>query len=306
MARERAKLDRRVARIGAAAAAAAGVGVLVCGPAASGAGFYPPGLPVEAPHASVPFAHNTLRHVAPALRPTQTHLTPRAASVIANAPPSPNFLDACAPTGFDNAHTCARAALAAIDTARATEGLGPLPIALGPFLRLSPAEQIFVLTDLERLSRGLPPFVALLPSADAVAAGAAAAGADPTLPRSRPTLGGAPVVQWGANWAGGTANALGANYYWMYDDGPGGDNIACTQADRSACFGHRENILTRFSAGACGGAGPATLVMGAAVTEEGNPSTVSLADIEAEACAPNLSTASFTWTTAKQLLGIRG
>ena len=303
MVRERAKLDRR---IGAAVAAVAGVGVLVCGPAASGAGFYRPGLPIEAPHAPLVFAHSTPHHIARALRPTRTHLTPRAASVVANAPPSPNFLDTCAPTGFDNTGTCARAALAAIDTARATEGLGPLPIALGPFLRLSPAEQIFVLTDLERLSRGLPPFVALLPSANAVAAGAAAAGADPTLPRSRPTLGGAPVVQWGANWAGGTANALGANYYWMYDDGPGGDNIACTQADRSACFGHRDNILTSFSAGACRGAGPATLVMGAAAAEEGHPLTVSLAEIEAEACAPDLSAATFTWSAAQELLGIPG
>ena len=304
MARGLARFNRRVARIGAAAAA--GVGVLVGGPAAFGAGFYRPGLPVGVPHAPLLFAHNALGHVERALGPTRAHLAPRVAPVIANAPPSPNFLDTCAPTGFDNTDTCATAALGAIDTARATEGLGPLPVALGPFLRLTPAEQVFVLTDLERLSRGLPPFVALLPSANAVAAEAAAAGTDPTLPSTGPTLGGAPVVQWGANWAGGTANALGANYYWMYDDGPGGANIACTQADHSGCYGHRDNILTSFSAGACGSAGSPTLVMGAAVTEYGDPSTVSLADIEAEACAPDLSAATFTWSAATQLLGIPG
>jgi hypothetical protein len=46
--------------------------------------------------------------------------------------------------------------------------------------------------------------------------------------------------------------------------------------------------------------------MGAAAAEEGHPLTVSLAEIEAEACAPDLSAATFTWSAAQELLGIPG
>ena len=54
-----------------------------------------------------------------------------------------------------------------------------------------------------------------------------------SVPRHLP--GGGRTAYASANWAGGWVNPLGADYAWMYDDGPGGNNLDCkTGSSRGA------------------------------------------------------------------------
>ena len=77
------------------------------------------------------------------------------------------------------------------------------------------------MVNLERTERGLAPAVVLSKSLNAVAQAGARAGRDPAMksvPRRLP--GGGRTVYASANWSGGWVNPLGADYAWMYDDGP--------------------------------------------------------------------------------------
>ena len=131
---------------------------------------------------------------------------------------------------------CLRSQLAAIDGARAAEGLGPMVLP-GWYPRLTVPEQLLVVTDLERQARGLPIFVGLSASLDAMARKGAEAGTDPVGPAD---------AAWGSNWAGGYPTAVLADFGWMYDDGPGSGNLDCTPRDTAGCWGHRENILGNY------------------------------------------------------------
>lgn len=126
--------------------------------------------------------------------------------------------------------------LAGIDACRALEGVGPLTLPSN-WNALTPVEQGFVLIDLERVNRGLPPIVGLSASLDQLASAGAASGDDPSFP-SGGFIGG------GAVWAG-AGSVLAADYMWMYDDGPNGldTNLACPSAGASGCWGHRDIIL---------------------------------------------------------------
>jgi hypothetical protein len=122
------------------------------------------------------------------------------------------------------------------------------------YQRLTPAQQLFVVVDLERTERGLPPAVVLSKSLSAVAQAGAQAGRDPAMgstPRRLP--GGGLVAYAGATWSGGWVNALGADYEWMYDDGPGGSNLACRTGSPRYCWGHRDVLLTSFGPRSCHG-----------------------------------------------------
>lgn len=196
------------------------------------------------------------------------------------------------------AASCESAELAAIDNARAKEGVTPMTLPR-TFNSLTAAEQLFVVIDLERVGRGLPPFAGLVASLDAIAqpathpAGAPAGSfEDPTFPRGF-TVAPASTFAWrcaatsggfscdgsgepgAAIAAGGQISALDADYGWMYNDGYGGSNFDCRTPGASGCWGHRDNILGRYprssaftsaSFGAPINVGPprrATLVMGA-------------------------------------------
>lgn len=106
---------------------------------------------------------------------------------------------------------------------------------------LSAQQQLFVATNLERTARGLPALSTMVSPLDQAAQAGAAANADPSPP---PGFG---FEEWGSNWAGAVGNPLEAIYYWMYDDGPGSNNIDCTDSDTSGCWGHRDNILIQIS-----------------------------------------------------------
>ena len=150
---------------------------------------------------------------------------------------------------YNDSAACAVNVVAAIDNARATEGLAPMVLPTNWF-SLNPAQQLFVATNLERTVRGLAPLSAMAPVLDAAAAQGAAAGADPGVPP------GFPVSWFGSNGAIFVGNPLEAMYYWMYDDGLGSTNVDCSSSNPAGCWGHRRNLLASMSCNLC--------VMGAA------------------------------------------
>jgi hypothetical protein len=147
--------------------------------------------------------------------------------------------------------------------------------------------------------------VVLSRSLNAVAQAGARAGRDPAMARvSRHLPGGGRTVYAGANWSGGWVNLLGADYAWMYDDGPGGSNLDCRTAGSRLCWGHRDIILNRFGAHAsCSGATALAMGAGQAAAAEGywESDTVLLAGV----CGPVPTDAAFTWAKARKLLDIR-
>jgi hypothetical protein len=212
--------------------------------------------------------------------------------------PKPNFTNDgdCATSALDDAETCTADVVKAIDSARSTlESMSPLSLNLTAFDALTVPEQLFAITDLERTDRGVAPLAGLTAQLDGVAQTGAAGNTDPDLSSSALT-GGATVTSWGSIWAGGTSNALGSDYYWMYDDGPGSPNESCTPSTPAGCWGHRDNILGTFAS-----CGQAQQYMGAGDTASGTYGP-SFAAIIVGACGPAPTDVVFTWAQAQQAL----
>ena len=121
------------------------------------------------------------------------------------------------------------AAVSLINSARAGEHLGPLPLPAN-YANLNMVSQLVVVADAERTTRGLP-YMAEDATLDSMAQQGAVAGSDPTGPATS---------AWGSNIACNYPTVLSADYGWMYDDGPGGPNIG-------AAYGHRDNILANWT-----------------------------------------------------------
>ena len=137
------------------------------------------------------------------------------------------------PAGAPSGLSCTgRTFLAAVDRAREREGLGPMVLP-GNYAHLSAQDKIFVVTNLERGSRGLPTF-GLSATLNKYAREGARTNSDPI---DQTNVGG-----WSSNWAN-TSNALEADFLWMYFDGPGGANLYCSKNDMTGCWGHRQDIL---------------------------------------------------------------
>ncbi|MGA2519990.1 MAG: hypothetical protein ABSG81_04130 [Acidimicrobiales bacterium] len=206
---------------------------------------------------------------------------------------APAFSGLCEQDGFDAA-PCISAATQALSAARADEGLGPVTLP-SDFASLSAGEQLFVLSDIERVDRGLPPVVGMVDALDQDAQAGADGDTDAT-PSSLPP--GSSVSRWGSNWAE-AAGPLGSMYAWMYEDGPGSGNADCTAADGAGCWGHRDNVLGFDAAQISGG----VLVMGAAqATGPGDGPWTS----DAELIAVITGSPSFTYTWAQaQAAGAR-
>jgi hypothetical protein len=220
-------------------------------------------------------------------------------------PPVPDFTDDgnCGVGLLDDSEACLTDVVAAIDNGRSSlESLAPLSLNLSAFAALTVPEQLFVATDLERNDRGLAPVAGLTSQLDAVSQSAAADNTDPELSASTLT-GGAAVAAWGSVWAGGTSNALGSDYYWMYDDGVGSPNGDCTTASSPGCWGHRDNILGTFATSSSCGSTPPEQYMGAGDTATGSSYGPSFAEIIVGACGPAPSDVVFTWEQALQDLG---
>ena len=218
--------------------------------------------------------------------------------------PGTSLLSSCG--AGDNGSTCNQLALTAISQARrALERMGGMSFSLPAYQRLTPAQQLFVVVNLERTERGLPPAVVLSKSLTAVAQAGAQAGRDPAMgsvPRHLP--GGGLVAYAGATWSGGWVNALGADYAWMYDDGPGGSNLACRTGSSRYCWGHRDVLLTSFGPRSCHDS-QAEVAMGTGhagrAAGYGESDTVLMTGV----CGPVPADAIFTWAKARKLLGIR-
>jgi hypothetical protein len=211
----------------------------------------------------------------------------------ANVAPSPDFTSVCVQDGFDSG-PCLGAAGQATAAARGREGLGPLALPSN-YVSLTPAEQLFVLTDVERVDRGLPPVVGMVPALDQDAQAGAAGNTDPT-PSALPP--GSTALRWASNWAE-AAGPMGSHYMWMYDDGPGSGNTGCSTAASSSCWGHRDNILGFDAAQVAAGG---TLVMGTAEVTGTDGQWSS--DAELIALVTGSPTFAYTWAQA-QLAGAR-
>jgi len=172
----------------------------------------------------------------PTAPPTQDPTRP--ASPLAN--PAANLPDTFAATCGSSpgalSVACEQSELRALAQAGQQEGIAQLALPAN-FLALPADEEMFVLIDEERVSRGLPPIQGLTAGADQQAAAAAVAGSDPPM-------GGGIVA---SNWAG-DFGPLGAVYDWLYNDGWGGTrgtttNGSCTSAQAPGCWEHRANLL---------------------------------------------------------------
>ncbi len=148
---------------------------------------------------------------------------------------------------FTNDAACTNYILEAINNARAVEGVRAMHLPSNWF-SLTPQQQLFVVADLERTDRGLPPYVGLNAALSAEAQHAALTNNDPgvapgfaigTDAQGSPGMGGA--------WGGGF-NVLATDYVWMYLDGWAGSaaatsNVACTSPNNAGCWAHREELL---------------------------------------------------------------
>ena len=159
-----------------------------------------------------------------------------------NIAAKPDYRAACA-NYRSNSAGCIAKALAAIDRARSMEHVRPM-ILPDNFAKLSYAEQTFVVTDLERVDRGLRPFRGITAKLNRTAKQAAKANVDPAPAYS--AIGQFVVLDYQSNW---TSNfgPLAGDYGWMYDDGYGSYNVDCASPSAPGCWGHRDIILTAYS-----------------------------------------------------------
>lgn len=230
------------------------------------------------------------------LTPTPSPLLKKVGNPSGNLSPNPDFSASCAPfVDYDNSDACTGAALAAINNAqRLDEGIGPMPLNLANFEQLTPPEQMFVVTNLERQERGLPPIAGMTAQLNGMAYQGALNHKDPKFTASSLT-GGIDWIQAESNWAGGYYNALASDYVYMYEDGCPGTNGDCN-LNPPQPWGHRKNIVDDYSGGYCSGGGLA--YMGAA-----NVSGQSMAQIMVGTCSTARPTdVTFTWQQAQILL----
>jgi hypothetical protein len=256
----------------------------------------------EAPQAAAPPTTRPVVHPAP--HPTKPPPPPTTPPVIpvashpilppanptANIAESPNFASTCRQDGTESA-PCIAATAQAIAAAGAEEGLGAMVLPSN-YASLPAGEQLFVLTDIERVDRGLPPVVGMVAQFNTDAQNAAAANTDPT-PVSPPP--GSTVMSWASNWAE-AAGPMGSDYNWMYDDGPGSGDIDCNASDPGSCWGHRDNILG-FNASQIA-TSHGVLVMGAAEANVASDSPWT-SDAMLFALVTGSPTYTYTWADAE-------
>jgi hypothetical protein len=160
-----------------------------------------------------------------------------------NISPAPGYFGPCGSVATPNPY-CPNG-LNIIYGDRQAEGLSPMSLPSN-YPSLTPPEQLFVLTNLERIDRGIPPISGLSANLDAYAQAGANAGTDPSFP---PYADGG-----GSTWASTPSVGL-ALALWMYDDGPGGSNLDCPTTGGGGCWGHRDIILGQYASPSMMGVG---------------------------------------------------
>jgi hypothetical protein len=203
-----------------------------------------------------------------------------------NIAAKPDYFDVCASKGTNNP-ACIKQVLSAIERARSHEHMKKRAMILPSNYRdLTIAEQTFVVTNLERVDRGLKPFEGLSTALSGVAKLAATLHVDPTVVTSM--LRALNINSYGSNWAG-DIGPLSSDYDWMYNDGYASDgvNLACVTRKAEGCWGHRTNILWTYASGSRLDAGAGTA----------KPAGASIALILA-GFTGNAPTYSYTWKNA--------
>ncbi|MHB8736613.1 MAG: hypothetical protein ACYC6M_15025 [Terriglobales bacterium] len=184
---------------------------------------------------------------------------------------------------------CDIAALSDINAARAGEGIGPMALPTN-YESVTQPQQVLVVTNLERIGRGLVPASGLSSSLNKAATDGALANHDP----NPDTYNGNMMA---CNWAGGVGSPLFVDFLWMYDDGPGSNNLDCNVSSDPGCWGHRDDILYSFDAPLGFGAAELTTPScGSSVTEIFVGGDVALDPGSADALIGP------TWTTLSQSL----
>jgi hypothetical protein len=156
-----------------------------------------------------------------------------------SAAPSPDYSDACWTQGA-NAPACVSTELAAINVQHAAEHIPAMKLPAN-FSALGSDLQLLVITNQERVDRGLPALAGLNKQLTSAASNGAKSNTDPVF--TGPPSG---TKRWygaASNWAY-DFGPLGSDYDWMYNDGVGSGNLDCTASNHSGCWGHRENILS--------------------------------------------------------------
>ncbi len=176
----------------------------------------------------------------------------------ANRTASQATLQACESDASSQA--CAGDALADLNAARVSEGDVPMVLP-GDWSSLMIPQQLLVLSNLERVDRGLNPIEGLSATLDSFAQAGATDDKDPV---EDPFPGNVET----SNWEGGYVSPVLSDFAWMYDDGLGSGNLDCTASDQSGCWGHRRDILWDFTEPAVMGAAYAD----AAASNDGRPS----------------------------------
>lgn len=221
-------------------------------------------------------------------------------------PPHPAlFGGACGYSGPDDSATCNAAVIKAINYARKFEPLRAMPksFKLAAFDKLSRVEQIFATADIERTARGLPAIAGITAQLDAIAASGAAHESDPSADLPLHLSTGGMATTYGSNWAGGIADPMAADYFWMYDDGPGSPNAACTTSSASSCWGHRKNVLGDWSDPAyCPAGSKVNAVMGVAEVTSKVAFSPSITEIFMNDCGPLPKNLVFTWPQVEKLV----
>jgi hypothetical protein len=143
-------------------------------------------------------------------------------------PPAPNFSDdgSCKSNALDNSQTCNADVVKAVDNARTSlESMSALSLNLSAYEDMTVPQQLFAMTNLERTERGLAPIAGLTTQLDSMwLRRSANDNSDPEHDVVDLDGRGHGQRRGRSIWAGGTSNALGSDYYWMYDDGPNSPN----------------------------------------------------------------------------------
>ena len=158
-----------------------------------------------------------------------------------NIAAKPSYTSNCAHFQSNSA-ACISRALAAINRARSFEHVRPMVLPKD-FTKLTFAEQTFVVSNLERVDRGLRPFRGITSQLNQTATKAAQERVDPTPASS--AVGRFVVLTYGSNWAA-NFGPLAGDYGWMYDDGYGSYNVDCSSPAADGCWGHRDVILSTY------------------------------------------------------------
>ncbi len=161
----------------------------------------------------------------------------------ANIYPAPGYSGPCGSLAQSNPY-CPNG-LTTVYGDRQVEGVSPMSLPSN-YSALTPPEQLFVLTDLERVDRGLAPIAGLAANLDAYAQAGANAGTDPAMP---------PYGSSAAATYASTSSFGMADYLWMYEDGPGSVNITCPATGGGGCWDHRNIILGHYASPALMGVG---------------------------------------------------